>query len=50
VREKEISDCKPTGFPYLCRPKRAIFSFIHFPHGSKSFLPLQERQQGVTIK
>jgi hypothetical protein len=43
-----LQACQIAKLPYLRRPKRAIFSFIHFPHGSKSFLPMQERQQGVT--
>lgn len=35
-------------FPYLCRPKREIFSFKHFPQGSKSAPADRGRQQGVT--
>ena len=32
---------------YFCDPKRRFVS-DHFPYGSKSFLFVQERQQGVT--
>ncbi len=35
-------------FLYLCRPKKNIFYFRHFPQGSTSFPGNQERQQGVT--
>jgi large subunit ribosomal protein L35 len=33
---------------YLCRPKKKVLFFRHFPQGSKSSRLLQGRQQGVT--